>query len=431
MLKQLTRDILHLKERAVHNWENAQRDNKWGHMNRYTYWQKRVNEKYLQIATERLIEILKPLKPDDFYTDEVQHQLESFFMNAILQCPFLLDAEKNYLCNSTQLTASRQFIEQFLKEDSNLTVENLGQAVRNFWIANLLQVCFSKPVENAEALYGYSMLYPYTDNLMDSLTSDKSEKLGFCKRLTAKLLGESPKSASDNEARIFELVDKIYCQYPIETYPTVQMGLLAIHDAQAESLKQQQDYLMPYEIDLLGKSFHKGGTSLIADGFLVKPDMSEAEQDFCFGFGAILQLCDDLQDIESDILSNHYTLFSQLKGRYALDPLVEKLNGYLDKLMSELNEIRQPSEYDISLVIARNTRLLLLYAILDNERAFTKPFIQNANEFLPIRPSSLRKIARKLKSETKQMTLFQKLPKKTALSDLSIEQLKNDLTHIS
>lgn len=432
MLKTMTREILHLRELAVSKWEAATHSQEWTYMQRYNYWEKRVNEKYLIIATERLLEILKPLKPEDFQTESVQKQLEAFFINAILQCPFLLEEEKKYLCNSAQLSASKQFIDQFLKEDSQLKVEDLGQAMRNFWIANLLQAAFGMPIENTEALYGYSMLYPYTDNLMDDLTQDKSQKNAFCMRLTEKLLGHTiEEPLAPNELRIHALVDKIYAQYPVDQFVTPQLGLLAIHDAQAESLKQQQQVLMPYEIDLLGKSFYKGGTSLIADGFLVKPDMSPNEQAFCFAFGAILQLCDDLQDIEGDLRAHHYTLFSQLKSHYALDPLLDKLNGYLEATMAELDEIYEQKEYDLPLVIARNTRLLLLYAILDNERCFTKPYVQKIYEYLPIRPVALKKVLKKVRREARLLPLFQRMPSKTSLTDYSVADMKKDLTNIS
>lgn len=425
MLKEMTKNILLLKDIAIQKWENAQHHSEWTYMKRYTYWEKRMNEKYLLIATERLLEILKPLQPEDFYTETVQNQLESFFINAILQCPFLLEEEKKYLCNSKQLQASKQFIDQFLKEDGHLSIENMGQAMRNFWIANLLQVAFNKPLENTEALYGYSMLYPYTDNLMDDPAQDKQQKKSFCHRLTEKLMGLTDvKATSQAETRIYELVDKIYDQYPIKTYPSVQIGLLSIHDAQAESLKQQQANLMPYEIDLLGKSFYKGGTSLIADGFLVKPDMNLKEQVFCFSFGAILQLCDDLQDIESDYTSHHYTIFSQLKGHYALDTLLDKLNGYLELTMAELDEICAQDEYDLSMVIARNTRLLLLYAVSDNECAFTRPYVKKVHEMLPIRPAALKKVLKRMRRETRTMPLFKKMPVNTRMTDLSVEVIK-------
>lgn len=420
------RVLVHLKEQAISDWESAVYLSCWEPLQRFTYWQKRQNEQYLKLASSNLIELLKPLTREDFTSERVQSELESFFQHAIHQCPFLLEDEKKYLCSSSQLEASKSFIDQFMNEDSKLTIENLGQAMRNFWIANLLQACFMKPITNTEALYGYSLLYPYSDNLMDSLTSDKEEKTAFCKRLTAHLLGESQQGHTPEEDRIFALVDKIYNDFPIVQFPSVQMGLLGIHEAQAESLKQQQPHLLPYEIDLLGKSFQKGGTSLLADGFLVKPDMSEKEQLFCFGFGAILQLCDDLQDAESDYQAQHFTLFSQLKGRYALDSLLKKMNGYLEFLMKQLGQINEQTTYDLPLVIGRNTKLLLAYAILDHQQCFTRKFIKEINAYLPIRPRAMKKIARQLKSETKQMNLFTTMDTAVNLMHQPIEVLKNN-----
>lgn len=427
----LTRDFIFLKEQAISDWESSKQNSQWTHLQTFDYWQKRQNEKYLNTVVDKLLYLLRPLTPDNFSSTAVQTQLETFFIKAIIDCPFLMAPEKKYLSDSTQLEASKAFLDQFLAEDGQLSIENLGQAMRNFWIANLLQACFGKPIQNTEALYGYSLLYPYSDNLMDSLTSDKSEKIAFCKRLTAQLHGNSQKSHSLEENRIFELVDKIYEQYPIADFPSVQMGLLAIHEAQLSSLDQQQANLMPYEIDLLGKCFQKGGTSLLADGLLVDPHMNLEFQQFCYGFGAILQLCDDLQDTKADFEAHHFTLFSQLKSHYSLDPLLMKMNGFLDHLMDQLRNLSPKSEFDLPLVISKNTRLLLLFAILDNERAFTRPFVKDVYKHLPIRPKSLKKLAKKMKNNSKQMKLFTSFLGKNSVLDQSIDELKNSLTSIS
>lgn len=419
--------INQLKEQAVSRWESVSDTDTWPALPSYNYWQKRANEKYLQAAADALLAIIKPLTPADFQSEAVQKQLVDFFGAAIEKCPFLSKEEKAYLCNCTQLSASKAFLDQFLTEDANLTLENLGQAMRNFWIANLLQACFGKPIENTQALYGYSMLYPYTDNLMDSLTSSKEEKSAFCKRLTRHLQGSSQSAQSDEEARIFQLVDKIYASYPIKDFPSVSMGLLAIHDAQSQSLKQQAK-LLPYEVDLLGKSFLKGGTSLLADGLLVKPDMSQEEQQFCFDFGAILQLCDDLQDMESDYQSQHQTLFSQLKSCYALDPLLKRLNGFLEINLNQLANLSTASAFDLPLVIGKNTRMLLLFAALDHERAFTKPFVIEAYSRLPIRPKALKKLAKQFRREMKGMALISSSSASAPYMDRSVADLKKDLT---
>ena len=425
MSNAIIKELVHLKEQSINDWESAGYLDRWEPLQRFTYWQKRQNEHYLKLASSDLIDLLKPLTREDFASEQVQNDLQSFLQNAIQQCPFLLDDEKKYLCSSSQLEASKSFIDQFMSEDSGLTIENLGQAMRNFWIANLLQACFMRPIQNTEALYGYSLLYPYSDNLMDCPTSDKEEKKAFCKRLSNHLLGNPQKGRTKEEDRIFALVDKIYKDYPIDQFPSVQKGLLSIHNAQAESLKQQQPHLLPYEVDLLGKSFQKGGTSLLADGFLVKPEMSEDEQLFCFGFGAILQLCDDLQDLESDFQAQHFTLFSQLKGRYALDSLLKKMNGYLEFLMKQLAQINEQTSYNLPLVIGRNTKLLLAYAILDHQQCFTKQFAKEINQYLPIRPKAMKKIARQLKSETKQMSLFASMNSAISFINLPVKDIKN------
>src|SRR5512143_138966 len=47
--------------------------------------------------------------------------------------------------------------------DPSLTLEQLGQALRNVWIGNSIQMLLDRRVELRDGLFAYSMLYPLTD----------------------------------------------------------------------------------------------------------------------------------------------------------------------------------------------------------------------------------------------------------------------------
>lgn len=429
-----------IKEQVLSNWENSSYTEHWTGMPSFTYFEKLTNEKYLKNITDELIRRLKKVdlqeRPENF-----ESLFNDFFTTIISQCPFLSKDEIDYLKSKEQLEATKAFLQKAFEEDAELSLEGLGQAIRNFWIITLLQTAYGKKVSFTEPLYGYSMLYPYTDNIMDSQTDSRALKNIFCKKLTLHLLNmEDPESHSDGVdpfEKVWIQIKKIYSLYPPSEYRNVQNSLLAIHEAQIESLKQQQSSILPYEVDLLGKSFYKGGTSVLADAFLVDPNLSHDGQVFAYTYGAILQLCDDLQDMVADKEAQHFTLFSQLKDHYVLDQMLNKINGFIDHSITLLASLNLTSEYNIQSIIEKNTRLLLAYGVLDNEFAFSKSYVQKVNRYLPIRPKVLKKSLKRIKKAVRENTSFYKIFSKNTVDDFKLSNVKlselteQDLTNIS
>ena len=66
-------------------------------------------------------------------------------------------------------------------------------------------------------------------------------------------------------------------------------------------------------------SVEKGGTSVLADAYLVCGNLDTELSDLMFGFGFVLQLIDDLQDAKEDCNNNHMTVFSQELNKERLD----------------------------------------------------------------------------------------------------------------
>ena len=65
--------------------------------------------------------------------------------------------------------------------------------MRNVWIINILQRLKGVDITLSNAIFGYSMLYPYTDNYLDDVNISKEEKVEFNQRLYRRLLGEKLK----------------------------------------------------------------------------------------------------------------------------------------------------------------------------------------------------------------------------------------------
>jgi len=148
---------------------------------------------------------------------------------------------------------------------------------------------------------------------------------------------------------------------------------------------------------ILDISFEKGGTSVLADGFLVKGSLDQTQADFCFGFGAILQLGDDIQDLVEDKKNKHITIFSQSAGKYHLDYLANKLINFASQIVDMKLEERNPNRKLLKELIVKNFSYLVLEAIGKNKSYFSGQYVRKIQQHFPVRFSYLKTLRKKLK----------------------------------
>ena len=67
--------------------------------------------------------------------------------------------------------------------DESMTIDDVSQALRNLWIMNLFQSLFGLAVRSTDAVFAYSMLYPFTDNYLDDPRLSPAAKADFNRRL--------------------------------------------------------------------------------------------------------------------------------------------------------------------------------------------------------------------------------------------------------
>ena len=73
-------------------------------------------------------------------------------------------------------TITHKFICNVKEFDNSISLDKMVQALRNVWIMNILQVLFNIKVEYTPSVFAYSMLYPYTDNYLDSTEISVQDK---------------------------------------------------------------------------------------------------------------------------------------------------------------------------------------------------------------------------------------------------------------
>ena len=292
--------------------------------------------------------------------------------------------------------STRMFVDKAKAFDPTLQIEDVYQALRNAWIMNSLQMYLHMDVKYSDSLFAYSLIYPYMDNYLDDVSLPLGKKLMLIRKLKDGLEGFDFAPENRNEEKILQLIKMIESDYDRNKFPGVYQSLLAIFNAQLRSLTQQKGHTLPFEGDILDLSFEKGGTSVLADGFLISGILEENQANFCFGFGTFLQLADDIQDVVVDKKNDHATIFSLPAGKYSLDNLANKLLNFITETVDAKLDEKDPNAKSLKELILRNCSLLILEAIGKNRACYSREYWQNIERHFPIRFSRLKKLRKKL-----------------------------------
>ena len=292
--------------------------------------------------------------------------------------------------------STRRFLQAARDFDPDLGLASAYQALRNVWIMNSLQFDLGLAVEHTDAIFAYSMVYPYLDNMLDDARTAEAGKLALVARLRSWLEGLAQAAESPGEEKLVSLVRLIERRFPRPEFPGVYQSLLAIYNAQVKSLLQQRPDAAPSPDEILAISLEKGGTSVLADGCLVAGALRPRDEEFCFGFGTFLQLADDLQDIAEDSRCGHRTLFSSGLAVSPLDGTALRLESYLDAVLMRARAGATPSRSALCDAIGGGLGLMFRESVGKQPEYFSRSFVRRAKRAFPVRFSYVRKLRRRL-----------------------------------
>ncbi|NOU62170.1 hypothetical protein [Marinifilum caeruleilacunae] len=333
--------------------------------------------------------------------------------NGILlnKCKSFFRDELSYTKDQLQLIfsddmieATKDFIRKALQFDSELGSEELFQALRNQWIVFGLQSLFGYPVQTTSSTLAYSLLYPYTDNFIDSRRISQLEKIEFSNRFESRLAGEEVIAISESEQKIYDLVAMIEQEYDRNRYPKVYESLLDIHHAQTKSIALTSAKQVLNELECFEIAVTKGATSVIADGYLIAGSLNMDQLQFLYEYGAYLQVLDDLQDARDDLYEGVFTCFSRNLHSQYLDRMLCK-TYHLGKEVQATIEKIYPNEIAFQGLIKRSFGLLFGSCVVSNPKDFSPEFKALCEQHSPFKFS----FAEKHKSELKGFsTLFER-----------------------
>jgi hypothetical protein len=280
--------------------------------------------------------------------------------------------------------------------DPALGFEDIFQACRNVWVANGLQKLLGLPVQLTPSIFAYSLLYPYTDNYLDDPSATEETKQAFNGRLRSRLEGRDVAPANPREKTIFDLIAMIESDRPRSRYPQAFECLIAIHEAQAKSLRLLGTGHPPAEPDILGIVLEKGGTSVLADGCLVAGSLKPGQVEFLFGFGAFLQLMDDAEDVLEDRRAGLWTVFSRAAGREPLDGLADRALSFGGRVLAGLDRFSVPGSEPLQELIRWSLPWGLIVSAGRFRRLYRRPYLKELEGHSPFRFSFYNRQRRRL-----------------------------------
>jgi hypothetical protein len=305
------------------------------------------------------------------------------------------DEALSIILHPDMIQVSRSFFEKARAFDPGLKQEEIYQALRNVWIMNGLQLLLGIRVEISPSILAYSLLYPYSDNILDDPSISLKEKLSFSGRFEQRLAGTGSMADNHRERKISQLVGLIEQQYDRNQFPEVHESLMAIHQAQTRSLQLVKKNTGLSAEEVLSVSFDKGGSSVLADGFLVAGKLSPEIQQFFFGFGVWLQLSDDIQDIPEDLRSDTLTLFTKTENQGNLTPLINKTFHFGRKVIEDIRNCKSEVSMPFSKVILQSIELMLIQSTGMNEPYFRREYCQQLEPYSPVGFAFLKEAKKK------------------------------------
>ena len=353
-------------------------------------------EKRLEKLVNGLVYELKRIPQSPEEPLAWQKGLRPGFIELARMVLHLEQPQLDFIESSGMLEANLEFTRIARKFDPCISAEDIYQAGRNVMTANFFQLLFGLPVEVTPSIFAYSMLYPYTDNYFDDPTISMKTKLTFNKRFLNRLQGKTVPPENPQEEIINSLVHMIENQWDRQQYPQVYESLMAIHAAQASSLGLILPGASPFELDVLGISFEKGGTSVLADGYLVAGNLTPEQASVMFGYGAFTQLIDDLEDIQHDFQEGRMRIFSQTASHWPLDGLTNRLFSFGREILDDLKAFHSPSVPALSELISRSIDPVFIDTVGRAGNYYSKEYLHEIERHFSFRFAFLRKQREKL-----------------------------------
>ena len=370
---------------------------------RFTPWQQRENERQLEIHFKRY--------PISFAADgDVQDPGNSPISFDVIKTVVGSSLLSHEGLNDKYFDESEKTTRRFMKEamifDPSLSEGDIHQALRNLWVFNSIQMIVGKEIKFTPSSFAYSLLYPYTDNGLDSSAHTSEEKQEYIRWLNQWLRGNKYGPMDIWTGKTAELLVIIENEYPPQKFSDVHLSLSAIHRAQSKSLLLHNIQPGCDEESLAAITIEKGGTSVLADGYLAAGRLNNAEADSFFEYGVLLQLVDDLRDIDEDRVNSHSTPFSRIAAQDNLDSAARRLLSFVKHCAMQLSSLNHSHAHQVKEMVEQSCSFLILETAARLREFYSTRFLKSVERWMPLRPAFLNELHREIEMRQTQSAKY-------------------------
>lgn len=362
------------------------------------------NSEYIQTVTMNLQNHVKSFSHLPFKRKRWKKKM-LFLINDFLHNESIIGIHK--ALDNTDLNSFFNELMDFLRQERSfspeLRLDEIGQAIRNYIVYAMFKVIHKDETAFNMAGFGYSMLYPFTDNYIDSRSYLSKEISEYNQIIRDKLEGKEIHPRTIHQKKTCELLSAIENEYPRSIDSTIYMLLLMMLEAQELSLGQHNQNIVLSEEERLDVSLYKGGISVLIDRYLVKKPLTEEETILYLELGFFLQLADDLQDIRED--SNHG---SQTLLTLNITPVAEEriVNKLLHFVHNTLGTFKAENDVFKNFILA-NCYQLIYTSVIGSREFFTEEYLVKIEKLIPVKAAFAQEFKKNL-----YMPIERKLNKK-------------------
>ena len=332
---------------------------------------------------------------------------ESFFpmFKGFLETVFDFEKEHlNIILSDDFKNVSKDFFNKARAFAPELKPENIYQGLRNVWIMNGIQLMMEVPVKITPSVFAYSMIYPYSDNLLDDPDITGEEKQQFSGRFNKRLHGENVLPKGFVEKQLFKLVAMFEDEYSRNSFPKVYESLYAIQQAQTNSLKLINQSNIS-DAQIINICFEKGGASVLSDGYLVAGNMTHQQERALFGYGVYLQLLDDIQDLKEDSDADTKTMFSPVE-KDTLGEFVNQTINFGRAALEEMKCLPGAANGKFLDLMNRSIETMIIESVGINSSWYTEGYLSELEKYSPLHFGFIRK--KRTQSKSQRFAMFQK-----------------------
>ena len=160
-------------------------------------------------------------------------------------------------------------------------------------------------------------------------------------------------------------------------------SLLAIHRAQERSIALLAGATPPPARTLVEIAVEKGGTSVLADGYLVAGSLTPGQVECIFGLGVFLQLRDDLEDVDEDGAAGVMTVFSTRRDDRLDEPTARAL-AVGAAVLARLSCFDSPQAAPVCDIMSRSLQLTIADAAASFPARYSGPCLRATRDPLAV-----------------------------------------------